>query len=329
MNLTHSQNPVMVTVICLSYNHERYIRQCLDGFVMQQTSFPFEVIVHDDASKDNSQLIIREYVAKYPDTFKPILQSENLYSKGQKARVEMWRSIFRNAQGKYVALCEGDDYWTAPDKLQLQVDFLETHPDYGMCFHDADFYDETAKAVIGRHNRYPADTDVPAEDLIMGSGNFCPTNSLMMRKALCVSAPEIVFNQYVGDYPLQMYFGLVSKVRYMARSLSAYRVQNNTSWSHQTYSTRDFEKFKPIIDKEMAIYRDFTAQYPQYAKVFERKKNKYLAYYYSLYGQTAKARQAWLSQPWKDRDKSFSMFMRLWGPSGFYDFLKKRKTSNH
>ena len=148
MNLTHSQKPVMVTVICLSYNHEHYIRQCLDGFVMQKTSFPFDVIVHDDASKDNSQLIIREYVAKYPDIFKPIFQSENQYSKGQKARVEMWKNVFRNAQGKYVALCEGDDYWTAPDKLQLQVDFLEAHPDYGMCFHDADFYDETAKAVM-------------------------------------------------------------------------------------------------------------------------------------------------------------------------------------
>lgn len=312
----------MVTVICLTYNHENYIRQCLEGFVAQQTTFPFEVIVCDDASTDATPLIIAEYAATYPGIIKPVLQAENQFSRGQDARSKLWHGLFQGARGKYVALCEGDDWWSAPDKLQLQADFLEAHPDYGMCFHDADFYDDHAKAVIGRHNRYPADTDVSAEDLIMGSGNFCPTNSLCMRRALCDAAPAMVFSQYVGDYPLQMYFGLVSKVRYMARSLSVYRVNTTASWTQRTYSAADFAAFKPVLAGEMALYRDFTACFPQYEHVFERKKNRYLAYYCAIYGQYAQARKAWMSLPWADRDKSVSMLMRLWGPPGLYDRIK-------
>lgn len=312
----------MVTVICLTYNHEHYIRQCLDGFVGQQTTFPFEVIVHDDASSDATPQIIMDYAARHPDIIKPVFQAENQFSRGQEVRSKLWHGLFQGALGKYVALCEGDDWWSAPDKLQLQVDFLEAHPDYGMCFHDADFYDERAHAFIGSHNRYPVDTDVSPEELIMGSGNFCPTNSLCMRRSLCDVAPTMVFSQYVGDYPLQMYFGLVSKVRYLARSLSVYRVNTSASWTQRTYRTADFGKFKSVLDKEMALYRDFTACYPQYKDVFERKKNKHLAYYCAIYGQYAQARKAWLSLPWADRDKSFSMLMRLWGPAGLYDRIK-------
>lgn len=117
----------MVSVCVLSYNHENYIRQCLDGIMMQEVSFPIEVIVHDDASKDRSQQIIQEYVQKYPDIVKPILQKENQYSKGKSI---MGHFLFPKCTGKYVALCEGDDYWTDTHKLQRQVDFLEAHPDY-------------------------------------------------------------------------------------------------------------------------------------------------------------------------------------------------------
>ena len=321
---TDSSSPVMVTVICLSFNHERYLRQCLEGFVKQKTLFPFEVYVHDDASTDGSQQIISEYAARYPDLIKPFFETENQYSRGQKVLCELWKNALLGARGKYVAFCEADDYWTSPGKLQFQVDFLEAHPEYGMCFHEADNFDEATQTTIPAKFRYPADTDVSAEELIMGSGNYCPTNSICLRKSLLDMAPEMIFYQYVGDYPLQMYFGLVSKVRYMARSFSAYRINTGASWSNKTYGTKDFMKYKPIIDKEMVIYRDFTAQYPQYAKTFERKKNKYLAYYYSIYGQYSEARKAWLRQPWKDRDKSFSMLMRLWGPKGLYDRIKRK-----
>lgn len=123
---------LMVSIRCLVYNHEPYLRQCLDGFVMQQTNFRFEAIVHDDASTDGSAAIIREYAAKYPDIIKPIYEIENQFSKRDGS---LRRIMNAHTHGKYVAMCEGDDYWTDPLKLQKQVDFLESHPDYSLCTH--------------------------------------------------------------------------------------------------------------------------------------------------------------------------------------------------
>ena len=124
----------LVSVVCTTYNHEKYIRQCLDGFVMQKTTFPIEIIVHDDASTDDTVRIVKEYEEKYPNLFNNIYRTENWYSRGK----DIWGYLFdQKARGKYIALCEGDDYWIDPYKLQKQVDFLEGHPEYSMCFHNA------------------------------------------------------------------------------------------------------------------------------------------------------------------------------------------------
>ncbi len=112
----------MVSVWCLVYNHEKYLRQCLDGLVMQKTTFPYEVIVHDDLSTDGSREIIREYEKKYPDIIKAVFEVENQWSKGS---YFIDKAMLDNVNGKYVAFCEGDDYWKDPLKLQRQVDFME------------------------------------------------------------------------------------------------------------------------------------------------------------------------------------------------------------
>ena len=120
----------LVTIRCLVYNHEPYLRQCLDGFVMQKTNFPFEAIVHDDASTDRSAEIIREYAEKYPNIIKPIFETENLYSKHDGS---IRKVMYEHTKGKYVAICEGDDYWIDPYKLQKQVDILESNTNIGLC----------------------------------------------------------------------------------------------------------------------------------------------------------------------------------------------------
>ena len=121
-----------VSISCTTYNHANFIKKCLEGFLMQQTDFEFEILIYDDASTDGTQEIIKTYKKKYPDIIKPIFQTENQYSKG--VRGIMARFNFSRAQGKYIALCEGDDYWTDPLKLQKQVDFLEEHEEYIVCF---------------------------------------------------------------------------------------------------------------------------------------------------------------------------------------------------
>jgi glycosyltransferase involved in cell wall biosynthesis len=124
----------LVSICCLTFNHEAFVRQCLDGFLMQKTDFDIEILVHDDASTDNTQSILREYESKYPDKIFPLYETENKYSNGYKGRMDIVFNYAR-ARGKYIASCEGDDYWTDPQKLQKQVDFMESHPDYSVCFH--------------------------------------------------------------------------------------------------------------------------------------------------------------------------------------------------
>lgn len=144
--MENNEEPVLVTIRCLAYNHEPYIRECLEGFVMQKTNFKFEAIVHDDASTDKTAEIIREYAEKYPAIIKPIYETENLYSKHDGSLGRIMDDAC--AHGKYVAYCEGDDYWTDSLKLQKQVDFMEQHPDvsYTCCRFDVkNEFDKTCK----------------------------------------------------------------------------------------------------------------------------------------------------------------------------------------
>jgi len=126
-----------VIIRCVVYNHEKYLRDCLNGFVMQKADFKFAALVHDDASTDSSKTIIEDYARRYPDLVIPFFEEENLYSRKDGSLGRTMREILSRYPSKYVAICEGDDYWTDPFKLQKQVDFLESNPDFSTCFHKA------------------------------------------------------------------------------------------------------------------------------------------------------------------------------------------------
>lgn len=129
-----SVNNPLVSICCATYNQVNFVRQCFDGFLKQETNFSFEVLVHDDASTDGTADVIREYTQRYPDIFFPILQTENQYQKGNKKITATFN--LPRARGKYVAICEGDDFWSDSSKLQKQVDFLEKSPDYSLYCHN-------------------------------------------------------------------------------------------------------------------------------------------------------------------------------------------------
>lgn len=144
-----NKNEILVTIQCITYNQEKYIGKCLDGFVMQKTNFRFEAIVHDDASKDSTAKIIKEYAEKYPDIIKPIFEKENLFSKHDGS---LRKVMYENTRGKYVAFCEGDDYWIDPLKLQKQVDEFESHKGMTYCFTNRIVCDEiSGKCRIEKH----------------------------------------------------------------------------------------------------------------------------------------------------------------------------------
>ena len=131
--MMENSNKPLVSICSITYNHAPYIRQCLDGMLMQQTDFTFEIIINDDCSTDGTTEIIREYAERYPEIVKPVFHEENQYQKGVRGMFATF--VFPKAKGKYIALCEGDDYWIDPLKLQKQVDFLEANPNYSVCFH--------------------------------------------------------------------------------------------------------------------------------------------------------------------------------------------------
>jgi glycosyltransferase involved in cell wall biosynthesis len=122
----------LVSICCITYNQVEYVRECIEGFLLQKTTFPIEILINDDASSDGTVDVIKEYEGRYPGVIKPIYQSENQYSKGRKPTIEF---NLPRAKGKYVALCEGDDFWIDPLKLHKQVEILERRPEISICFH--------------------------------------------------------------------------------------------------------------------------------------------------------------------------------------------------
>ena len=171
-------NPV-VSIRCTTYNHSRYVAQALDSFLMQKTQFPFEIIIHDDASTDNTQDIIHEYHERFPSIIKPILQIENQYSKPNGR--EYLKSLVDGAcKGKYIAWCEGDDYWINETKLQKQVDYLEANPDCSMVFNSANYIDENG-LITKCDRKTNKECDFSVEDVIRGGGLFCSSPSLCLR----------------------------------------------------------------------------------------------------------------------------------------------------
>ena len=213
-----SQEHPLVSIQCMVYNHEPYLRQCLDGFVMQRTNFKFEAIVHDDVSTDGSAAIIREYAEKYPDIIKPIYETENQYSKKDGSLDRIMREA---CNGKYIAICEGDDYWIDPLKLQKQVDFLDANPEYSMCFHNAFYLMYESREVCIFCQKYRSDIDISAVDAI--SNWTAPTASMPYRSQLYQEYPTELVEIYSGDYSLFLIMFARGKVRYMDHIMSVYR----------------------------------------------------------------------------------------------------------
>ena len=215
---------ILLTVCCAAFNQERYIRDALDSFVAQKTDFPFEVLVHDDASTDGTAAIIREYGEKYPGLIVPMLEEENQYSRG----VKIYNMMAPLAKGKYLAFCEGDDFWTDPRKLQKQVKFLEENPDYVLCVHNTLWHDQmTGK----KHNMFSGEQrDLTLSDVIRGSHYH--TSSMVCRKELRTEMPPFttMIPQMV-DYPLSIYGALTGKIRYFPEVMSTYRFMAVGSWS--------------------------------------------------------------------------------------------------
>lgn len=244
---------ILVSISCLTFNHEKYIKQTIDSFLMQKTNFKFEILIHDDASTDNTATIIKEYEKKYPTLFRCIYQKENQYSQG--IRGIMSRFNFPRAKGKYIALCEGDDYWTDPLKLQKQIDFLENNEEFGLVHAQMNkLFDATNKIIpINKDRSKTSFVELLKENPIV-------TLTTVMRKDLLLKYMEEVQPQtkkwIAGDTPMWLWFSLHSKIHFLDEIMATYRVCLG-SMSNVIGS----EKYLDYIKSRLSIRKFFVDKY--------------------------------------------------------------------
>lgn len=254
-NIPIPEHEYMVVVHCSTYNHSKYIEDALKGFVMQQTNFPFCAIIIDDASTDNNAEIIRKYANKYPDIIKPICLGYN----------HMQHSISRNPyfdcwhqSAKYIAQCEGDDYWEDPYKLQKQVDILESNPEIGLCYSKAHIYIQSSglrsSQTIGEGKNSPLDE-------IITKGNFIPTLTTLYRKDLMFRYYEEIKPETkqwkMGDMPMWIWFIINSKIIFLDEITAVYRILSDSA-SH----SRDLKKEETFNKSALNIRLFYINHYP-------------------------------------------------------------------
>ena len=254
------ENEIKVSVMCMVYNHAKYLRQCLDSFIMQKTNFAFEVIVHDDASTDGSADIIREYAEKYPDIIVPILQTENQCSKHVFFQTDIMLPM---ARGQYLADCEGDDYWVDPYKLQKQADALDANPNCSMCVHKVERVNLDGE-ILGRPiPQTPCATGIVTSEEVIK--RICKeyafhTSSMFRRREIEVEygnpMPEFRRVSRVGDEPRLMFFATKGDFYYFDEAMSHYRKGVKGSYT-TAFSANEKEKKEKAFTAAIAMLKAF------------------------------------------------------------------------
>ena len=220
-------NEIVVSILCMTYNQEKYIADAVESFLMQKTRFKYEIIIHDDASSDNTASIIKKYERENPDVLKTIFQQKNQYSQGKDILQDY---MFPMAKGKYLALCEGDDYWTDEYKLQKQVEALEKNQQCNVCAHAVSIVTSDKKKKIGEMAQGKEQSVFSVEKVILGGGGFVGTNSLMFTSEMFKNVPS--FRKiYRIDYSLQIWGTLKGGMLYLPECMAAYRTMATSSWS--------------------------------------------------------------------------------------------------
>lgn len=244
----------LVSICCITYNQEAYIRDALEGFLRQKTTFLYEVLIHDDASTDGTADVIRAYAGQYPDRIKPILQSRNQYSQGITNISGLFN--FPRAAGRYIAMCEGDDYWTDADKLQRQVDYMEAHPDCALCFHSAAIELQERAVTERRMRPYRGSRIVTPEEMI-GKKSGYPTASLLFRTEMVKALPDFYNQAPLADIPLQLLAAARGYGYYFDRDMCVYRLGGAASWTTMMKQGNYEQKQRQYFLQMQAMYQGF------------------------------------------------------------------------
>ena len=245
----------LVTVICLTYNHEKYIEKTLNGFLKQKTTFPVEYIIRDDASTDNTANILHEYERKYPGYFNIIYEKENQYSKNIIPYFS--QKVIMETKSKYVALCEGDDYWCDDNKLQKQVDLMEKNPLASFCVHaNYELNDKTGK--MKKRHPYKKSGVLSIEEVLIEPGGMPATCSMLMRTEYINQYPVYDLPCPVGDRSRRMFLIDKGPALYIDDLMCVYRVNNSNSFGGQLYNYNKSIKLVEEMNTFFDLYNNYT-----------------------------------------------------------------------
>ena len=274
------KDKIVVSICCITYNQEQYIKDAIESFINQKTSFKYEIIIHDDASTDNTVNIIKEYKEKYPDIIKIICEEENQYALGN------WTLIktCREAKGKYIAICEGDDFWTDENKLQMQVEYLEKNPTCTFCFHNAMILDMKTNTMTDkfvpqndRLKKYlKSDNIYNVEELeLLG---FIPTASFMFRTESLSKLPEWFEKCFVQDWPLKLVMTSFGYGYFIDKPMSAYRknAEGSVTNSNAKKEKENADGKIYILDRKQEFI-DWMDEFTEgkYVEVFDLRRKQY------------------------------------------------------
>ncbi len=245
-----------VSVYCITYHHGPYVAQALEGFLAQQTDFPFEIVVGDDASRDDTQAVLRDYQARFPEKIRLLLHEKN------RGAIHNFIDVYHACRGEYMATCEGDDYWTDPLKLQKQADFLDAHPDFSMVFHNTEvrFNDGSEPAYLLNPPDQPRVSTV--EDLIGEQETwFMATASIMLRKTFLPVLPDWIRESKSGDIPLNLLLAQRGPIGYLPEVMAVYRKhgggQSNTDHRWQAgFLFNRINMYRRLDEATSGRYRD-------------------------------------------------------------------------
>jgi len=252
--------PPLLSVCLITYNHAPYITKAIEGVLMQKVNFNWEFIIADDCSNDGTKEIVTEYAHKFPSLIIPILQRKNV---GPGIN---WMQLMNRPRSKYIAYFEGDDYWTDPLKLQKQVDWMETNPDYSICYHRV--WEKRGNTLEEEKMNIEFE-DKTYELIDLAKGNIMHTPSVLFRNHFKDGVPEWFLGCSIGDYPLHIFNAQYGKIRYLSDLMAVYRIHDKGMFS----TLNQNQKFVKIINTLSKILRSLHLPKDVYQILQNRKNN--------------------------------------------------------
>lgn len=258
---------VCVSVVMITYGHEMYIKQAVEGILMQESDFKIELIIADDNSPDNTENVVSKIINEHPRGH-TVKYTRHIQNMGMMSNF-VW--ALQQGTGKYIALCEGDDYWVDPLKLQKQFDFMESNEDCSICFHAWENVIASKHNIVKRPFKIPINNKFDIKDVILGGGGFMATNSMFFKAEYILEKPQWLLDSPVGDSPLMLLLATQGKIGYIDNVMSAYRVNTAGSWSTQNFQNKSKRREHNLATIKMWDAFDVWTE-KEYTEVIRKKK---------------------------------------------------------